>query len=96
MEEGQTEKGVVCVSNCHHLDGPGILNVILKLLTLTVHLRPKNSISVKCQNKSKCSSDYHLMRLISPIKQGHNGFIRCSEFSSNESNFATGDKDGMV
>jgi WD40 repeat protein len=61
-----------------------------------VHMRPKNSMSVKSHNKSKSSSDYHPVLLISTLTQVHDGPIWCSEFSPDGKYFATGGEDGVV
>ena len=61
-----------------------------------VSMRPKNSIKVKSHNKSKSSSDYHPVLLISTLSQVHHGPIWCSEFSPDGKYFATGGEDGVV
>jgi len=57
---------------------------------------PKNTLAVRCVNKSKSASDFNPMLLIATIGKAHDGPIWSSSFSKDGKYLATGGEDGVV
>lgn len=58
--------------------------------------QPKNILPVKCFYKSKHSSDFNPLLLITTLHKAHDGPIWCTEFSKDGKYLATGGKDGVL
>jgi len=57
---------------------------------------PKNTLPVKCVNKSRAASDFNPLLLISTFAKAHNGPIWRSSFSKDGKYLATGGADGVL
>ena len=57
---------------------------------------PKNTVPVKCVNKSKATTDFNPLLLITTFAKAHNGPIWKCAFSKNGKYLATGGADGLV
>lgn len=58
--------------------------------------QPKNLLPVKCFKKSKNTSEFNPLLLISTLNKSHEGPIWCTEFSKDGKYLATGGKDGVL
>ncbi len=62
----------------------------------TVVAPPKNSLPVKCINKSRANSDFHPMLLLTTFAKVHDGPILRSSFSKDGRYLATAGSDGVL
>jgi WD40 repeat protein len=58
--------------------------------------QPKNILPVRCFYKSKHSSDFNPLLLITTLNKAHDGPIWCTEFSKDGKYLATGGKDSVL